>query len=156
MFQDYVSFPPKPADYVSFPPRPAIDTLIINEPLPIADKLLAKVNILAEHLGTTSETFYDIFYAQNLFIKGMYTTALGLVFGAFAFILFYVVIVKYKAEWQGRAVHEVDGFHVGVMTICAVGGVIAVVLSVLGFFTGIPRILNPEYYAIMELIHTLR
>lgn len=134
-----------------------VDTILIeSQSIPVPDQMLTRLTTLSDHLGVTAEMLYDSYYIQYFLIKGIYGIVLGLVFVSLTMTLSYMFLVKYKATIIGHSMEAIDGDDLLVVVVLGIGTIICTVLALVYGLTSIPHALNPAYYAIIELIRTLR
>lgn len=134
-----------------------VDTVLI-EPrhIPVADQMLERIVALSDHLGITAEMLYDSYYTQYFLIKGVYGIALGLVLISITITLGYMFFVKYKTAVIDRSTRLIDHADLLVLIIVGISAVGFIITAIVYLLTSIPHILNPAYYATIELIRTLR
>lgn len=133
-----------------------VDTVLI-EPrrIPVADQMLERITALSDHLGITAEMLYDSYYTQYWLTKGIYGIILGVVFVLLTIVLLRMLFVKYNADLLGRE-QDVEIIDIFVITILATSVIVSIIIALVYFLESIPHILNPAYYATIELIKTLR
>lgn len=134
-----------------------VDTILIEpQHIPVADQMLDRMVALSSHLGITAEMLYDSYYTQYFLIKGIYGIALGLVLISITITLGYMFFIKYKTTFIGRATEQIDQTDLIALIILGLSSIVCIIMATSYLLTSIPHILNPAYYATIDLIQTLR
>lgn len=114
-----------------------------------AEFVVAQLKALAAALEGPSKHVYEVLVRQA-YVEGTVSCVLSALMLLLALACVYGARKGYENEERG------NGFYgVPLIVISTIGGCIAVVIAAVEIVRAIPRLLNPEYYAITELMRTL-
>lgn len=119
------------------------------------DKAFNYIDAVAEKLGVAAEHVYGIMVKQQ-FVEGITTiTMIPLMLLIFGFV-FYKLITYTSKNWDDLYADDREVFF-GIMNI--VVGIIFII-TFIAFVVDVPgaigRLVNPEYYAIKEILDVLK
>jgi hypothetical protein len=117
----------------------------------IATKAFDLIKVIGEKLGVASDHIYSVLIKQKI-IEGAAGIGSSIFFGIFIFFG-----IKFLIKFSKIAFSDPD-IELGKFG-CILFGIVLIILSgILGhaFFFSIPKIINPEYAAINEIISTIK
>ncbi len=114
--------------------------------------MLKHLNDLSEYLGITADQIYNHFYVQALTVQGIYGIILGIVCIIFIIVLCHMLVIKYNAHFRERPVNQTEILDQGILSGLGVAIIICIISAIVNLLAGIPHTLNPEYFAIIELV----
>ena len=110
----------------------------------LADKVDTAITTLSSKLGVAADHFYPILVKQQI-ISGWISLSWSILWLSCALILSFIAINGIKNEADGDAV----GWFVFIAILMAVAAVIM-------FSGGLLSVLNPEYYALLEVTRLIK
>lgn len=109
------------------------------------DKLLPYLDKVVETVENASPIVWEAFYRQQI-IEGWTTIATIPIFAAV--LLYGMYILKRRPNW---AIDRMDD-NVGGFVIISIGILMTSIAVFFTIFEGIPKIINPTFYAVKALI----
>lgn len=113
------------------------------------DKAMAYIDKLAAKLGVAAEHVYGVLVKQAV-VEGATKLGVAFIFALVAVVIS-IIIVRVLKRTDNKVTNEIfDGIVWGIII-----GVVLLVLSIIIASSGIKAVLNPEYYAIKEILDTI-
>lgn len=117
-------------------------------------EVLARLDLLIEKLGEGAVKAWPLFVKQALWVDGVATLVVGLVLaGTAAAAVRVMIALRNKAE-DVDSIDAAVGYEFGSILVAVVAVILAVV-GALMLITAVRRIINPEYYALMDIARML-
>lgn len=117
-------------------------------------EVLARLDLLIEKLGEGAVKAWPLFVKQAFWVDGVATLVAGLVLaGTAAAAVRVVIALRNKAE-DVDSINEAVGYEFGSILVAVVAVILAVVGALMSS-TAVLRIINPEYYALMNIVRML-
>ena len=119
-------------------PLPTVGDQTVQVVNAVFDKTTEAIQQLADALSVPAEHVYKVLVRQQVI------TGVSLIIGTFVFIIVFILLFRYgnKTDWEYDAV----------AVSCILIGLLLSVLISVTIFGGIPKLLNPEYGAIKDII----
>jgi hypothetical protein len=119
-------------------PLPTVGDQTVQVVNAVFDKTTEVIQQLADALSVPAEHVYKVLVRQQVI------TGVSLIIGTFVFIIVFILLFRYgnKTDWEYDAV----------AVSCILIGLLLSVLISVTIFGGIPKLLNPEYGAIKDII----
>jgi len=113
-------------------------------------ELLKRLDALADKLGTTSA------YLWHVLVKQAIATGVADVITSLILVLGIVFAFKFYhwADEKAKDCHDDSGYIV-LRIVLVIGAGVSVIESFCSLYSGILELVNPEYYALHEILQTL-
>ena len=113
------------------------------------EKITEYIEKLADQLGVAAEHVWEVLTKQ-MFLHGLLVTIFAGMFFIGGFCLLVFTIKKFKDDYQKDREISFEGFCMGFPTI------VILIPSTFFLVEGIKHLLNPEYYALQEILSLFR
>lgn len=115
----------------------------------IVDKATQYIDAIASKLGVASEHVYGLLVKQAI-VSGV----LDLIFGVALIIATYVLVRMSIWLATSEKAYDNDLEPYGVFT--GIGALVALIFGIVCMYSGVGELINPEYYAIKEIMDVFK